>query len=130
MEPEFKEQIKTAILATLASPKNLIRNQIASLLAQIGKIEIPRKEWSDLIPVMCTNSKSEDMNIRLASLKTLGYICEELQTNDLDDTTKNSIILALLENLMTDEVKNGVLEPSKLAIAAFVDSITYTAPNF
>jgi importin subunit beta-1 len=117
-------------LATLASPKTLIRNQIASLLAQIGKIEIPRKEWSDLIPVMCNNSKSQDMNIRLASLKTLGYICEELQTNDLDDTTKNSIILALLENLMTAEVATGVLEPSKLAIAAFVDSIPFTAPNF
>jgi len=117
-------------LATLASPKTNVRNQIANILAQIGKIEIPRKEWNDLIPSMCTNSKSDDMNIRLASLKTLGYICEELQTNDLDDTTKNSIILALLENLMTDEVENGVLEPSKLAIAAFVDSIPFTAPNF
>lgn len=70
------------------------------------------------------------MNIRLASLKTLGFLCEELQTNDLDDSTKNSIILALLQNLMTDEVKNGVLEPTKLAIAAFKDSIPFTAPNF
>jgi importin subunit beta-1 len=96
MESEFKGNIKTAILATLASPKNLIRGQIASILAQIGKIEVPRKEWDELIPSMCTNSKSEDINIRLASLKTLGYICEELQTNDLDDTTKNLIILALL----------------------------------
>jgi importin subunit beta-1 len=130
MESEFKGNIKTAILATLASPKSLIRGQIASILAQIGKIEVPRKEWDELIPSMCTNSKSEDINIRLASLKTLGYICEELQTNDLDDTTKNLIILALLQNLMTEEVANGVLEPSRLAIAAFVDSIPFTAPNF
>ena len=78
METDFKLQIKNAILATLASPKTLIRNQIASLLAQIGKIEIPRNEWTELIPNMCINSKSGDMNIRLASLKTLGYLCEEL----------------------------------------------------
>jgi hypothetical protein len=50
MEAVFKKNIKDAILATLASPKTLIRNQIASILAQIGKIEIPRKEWDDLIP--------------------------------------------------------------------------------
>ena len=31
---------------------------------------------------------------------------------------------------MTEEVANGVLEPSRLAIAAFVDSIPFTAPNF
>lgn len=130
MEAEFKGQIKTAILATLASPKTNVRNQIANILAQIGKIEIPRKEWDDLIPSMCTNSKSQDMNIRLASLKTLGYLCEELSTNDLDNQTKNSIILALLENLMTEEVASGVVEPSKLAIAAFLDSIPFTAPNF
>jgi importin subunit beta-1 len=78
MESSFKTDIKTAILATLASPKSLIRGQIASILAQIGKIEVPRKEWDELIPSMCTNSKSDDINIRLASLKTLGYICEEL----------------------------------------------------
>ena len=55
MESEFKGNIKTAILATLASPKSLIRGQIASILAQIGKIEVPRKEWDELIPSMCTN---------------------------------------------------------------------------
>jgi importin subunit beta-1 len=104
MEPEFKNLIKTAILATLASPKTLIRNQIASLLAQIGKIEIPRKEWDDLITVMCTNSTHQDMNTRLASLKTLGYICEELQTNDLEDAVKNQLIMALLNNLDESEV--------------------------
>lgn len=56
METEFKGQIKTAILATLISPKPAVRGQIANLLAQIGKIEIPRKEWDDLVPSMCTNS--------------------------------------------------------------------------
>ena len=78
MEAGFKKNIKDAILATLASPKTLIRNQVSSILAQIGKIEIPRKEWDDLIPAIVQNSNSTDMNIRLASLKTLGYLCEEL----------------------------------------------------
>lgn len=113
-------------MATLASSKALIRNQIASILAQIAKIEIPRKEWDDLVSILCKNSVSEDMNIRLASLKTLGYICEELKTDELNDTLKNSIILALTNNIMNGEEANGVMEPSKLAIVALGHSIPFT----
>lgn len=114
-------------MATLASPKAPIRNQVASILAQIAAIEIPRKEWDDLIPNLCSNSTSEDLNIRLASLKTLGYICEELQTDDLNDSLKNNIILALTNNIMNGE---ETPEPSRLAIKALLHSIPYTAPNF
>ena len=91
-----------AILATLASTKVLVRNQIANILAAIASIEIPRKEWDDLIPNLCNNSTNEDINIRLASLTTLGYICEELYPEDLADDLKNSIILALTNNITAD----------------------------
>ena len=88
-----------AVLATLASPKTLVRNQIANILAAIASIEIPRKEWDDLIPNLCNNSSSADLNIKLASLTTLGYICEELSTSDLNDGLKNNIIMALTNNI-------------------------------
>ena len=115
-----------AILATLASTKVLVRNQIANILASIASIEIPRKEWDDLIPNLCNNSTNEDINIRLASLTTLGYICEELYPEDLADDLKNSIILALTNNITAD----GQIESSKLSIKALLYSIPYTAPNF
>jgi len=50
--------IKQAILATLASPKPLVRGQIANILSVIAKIEIPREEWNDLVPNLCNNSTS------------------------------------------------------------------------
>lgn len=115
-----------AILATLASPKALVRNQIANILASIASIEIPRKEWDDLIPNLCNNSTNDDINIKLASLTTLGYICEELFPEDLNDELKNNIILALTNNITAD----GPSEPSKLSIKALLYSIPYTAPNF
>jgi len=126
MDTEFKNNIKMAILATLASSKVLVRNQIANILAAIASIEIPRKEWDDLIPNLCNNSTNEDINVRLASLTTLGYICEELYPEDLSDEVKNNIILALTNNI-TDE---GPIEPSKLSIKALLYSIPYTSPNF
>jgi importin subunit beta-1 len=78
---------------------------VANILAQIAAIEIPRQEWDELVPNLCQNSTSEDLNIRLASLKTLGYICEELHTE-------------------------ATPEPSRLAIKALLHSVPFTAPNF
>lgn len=80
-----------------------------------------------MIPALCNNSTSEDLNIRLASLTTLGYICEELTTDDLSDGLKNNIILAVVNNIMNGE---DIVEPSRLAIKALLHSIPFTAPNF
>ena len=99
---------------------------MANILASIASMEIPRKEWDDLIPNLCSNSTSDEINIKLASLTTLGYICEELQPGDLTDQLKNNIIIALTNNINP----NGPVEPTKLAIKAMLYSIPYTRPNF
>jgi len=104
----------------------LVRNQIANIIATIASIEVPRKEWDDLIPNLCNNSTSDDINIKLASLTTLGYICEELLPEDLNDEVKNNIILALTNNI----IDSGPVEPSKLSIKALLYSIPFTSPNF
>ena len=96
-------------------------------MAAIASIEIPRKEWDDLIPNLCTNSKSADTNIKLASLTTLGYICEELNTTDLNDGLKNNIISALTTNI-SDSPEEA--QSTRLAIKALLYSVPYTAPNF
>ena len=126
METEFKGNMKMALLATLATPKAVVRNQIANILAAIASIEIPRKEWDDLIPSLCANSTSEELNIKLASLTTLGYICEELDPSDLTDQVKNNILMALTMNISNTEPH----EPTRLAIRALLFSIPYTRPNF
>lgn len=76
-------------MASLATESSQVRNQIASLIAAIAQIEIPRGEWSELIANLCTNSSHENPKIRLTSLTTIGYICEELQPEDLTTELKN-----------------------------------------
>lgn len=49
VEPYFKQCMKEAVLANLASPSSLVRSQIASLVSAIAAIEIPRGEWLELI---------------------------------------------------------------------------------
>ena len=55
--------------------------------------------------MLCNNAQHDDFNVKLSSLTTLGYICEELQlcenfkSDDLDQSVKNSIIVALVNNI-------------------------------
>ena len=65
-------------MAQLATESSLVRNQVASLIATIAQIEVPRGEWSELISNLCNNSSHENPQIKLTSLTTVGFICEEL----------------------------------------------------
>ena len=76
-------------MASLATEASVVRNQIASLIAAVAQIEIPRGEWTDLIPNLCMNSSNENQQIRHTSLTTIGYICEELSPDDLTQELKN-----------------------------------------
>ena len=55
-------------MASLNTESHNVRNQIASLIAAIAQIEIPRGEWVELIANLCTNASHEDKKIKLTSL--------------------------------------------------------------
>ena len=74
---------------------------MASAVATIAAIEIPRKEWLELIPNLCSNAAHDDIDVRNAALQTLGFICEELMPDDIPKELKNHIILALINNIST-----------------------------
>jgi hypothetical protein len=53
--------------------------------------------------MLCTNATHQDHQVKLASLQTLGFICEEIETDDINSQTKNSIIVALTSTINKDE---------------------------
>jgi len=126
LDASFKANIKQAVLATLASNESLVRTQVANVVAAIASIEIPRKEWQDLIPNLCTNAEHTEYNVRLASLTTLGYICEELHPDNIDNPLKNSIIIALTNNI-SGSTKPEDIEPCRLASRALIYSVPYSS---
>ena len=67
------------------------------------------------------------MQVRLTSLTTIGYICEELQPSDLTQELKNAIMMALTNNIVKDE---SLVEACRLAVGALLNSIPYTKANF
>jgi importin subunit beta-1 len=78
-----------------------VRKQVASAVAAIAAIEIPRKEWLDLVPNLCDNAGHADLSIRCASLECLGFICEELDSRDLTTELKSRIVHALTQNIQS-----------------------------
>lgn len=88
----FKDYIKTALLSVLASPLAQVRKQVGSAIAAIASIEIPRKEWLELIPNLSANAAHDSIDIRHAALETLGFICEELQPSDLTNELKSLVV--------------------------------------
>mmetsp|Transcript_14860 Transcript_14860/g.18624 ORF Transcript_14860/g.18624 Transcript_14860/m.18624 type:complete len:115 (-) Transcript_14860:2106-2450(-) len=114
-------------MTALATNSPVVRNQIASFIATIAQIEIPRGEWTELISNLCQNASNEDWQVRLTSLTTIGFICEELQPEDLTPQLRNAIMLALTNNISKEEAN---VEPCRLATKALLNSIPYTAANF
>ncbi len=98
----FKEQIKEALLAQLAAKSAVVRTQVAYAVANIARIEIPRRDWLELIPNLCKNCEQENPDYKNAALETLGFICDELMPNDITDELKNKIIFALTTNITSN----------------------------
>ena len=123
----FKEEIKNALLMNLATPSNVVRTQVAAAIAVVASIELPRKEWTDLIDNLTANSEHESDEIRMASLQTLGYICDEITANDISDVHKSKIIQALTRNITKDSSK---IKLCNLAIKAFFSALPFVSNFF
>ena len=85
IDQNLREEIKTAIISNLACKDNPVRNSVAALIAVIASIELPLSLWDQLLPNLCTNAENDDNYIRMSSLKTLGYICEEVNPNTISN---------------------------------------------
>ena len=115
------------MLACLASPAPIVRKQVANAIAGIASIEVPRKEWLDLLPLLCGNSEHSQIEIRHAALETLGFICEEVDPNDMPNEYKSLIVQALIKNII---IEPQFEQTTLLAVKAFFLALPYAEQNF
>lgn len=115
------------MLMSLASKSAIVRTQVAYSVATIASIEIPRKEWLELIPSLCDNAGHENIDYKNAALETLGFICDELLPEYLTNEMKNKIVLALITNITANP---QTLKSTLLAVKAFFQSLPFASQNF
>ncbi len=124
---EAKSKVKTLVLSSLASPLKNVRKGAAQAVSAIASIELPRKEWRDVIGALAANAQGANQVYKIASLETLGYICEELPSKTLEEREVDIVLTAIVSNLMpqvtSDEVK-------MVASAALNHCLRFCEKNF
>lgn len=91
MDAALRQQIKTSLLSTLATPvryrrrwqsssplpqENEVRHTSALVIAKVAAIEIPQNAWPDLIASLLSNMGAAAGNdgLRQATLESLGWV--------------------------------------------------------
>lgn len=129
LEPAAKTEIKEIALKSLLTEHDRVANAAAQLVAAIADIELPRREWNELITIIVENTRPEKPeHIKRSSLLTIGYICESADAMDEGVVSQaNGILIAIVQGAQASE-------PSKVvrltALNALVDSLKFIKYNF
>lgn len=126
-DAEKKNEIKMRILSTLASKERNVRKTVASTIAGICKIELPQGKWPEIVSTLVNTSNHENMDVRLSSLETLGFICEELNSKTILQSDVDQILTAIITNLNHESCD---LLIAKFCLNALLNSIVLAEKNF
>jgi len=106
VDAKIRDNVKGYILNSLVAKDSQVCNATALTLATLALLELPKNRWQDLIQNLCLacNPANADQ-LKISALKTLGYICEEIDEASIIDKLPG-ILTAVVSN-MSGEVKNG-----------------------
>ena len=124
---ETKKTIKKMLMDTLNSDNKELRNGAANVISVIASLEIPRREWPEIIVLLSANALGQNINVKLASLDILGYICEEIYINHLKILDIDLILSVLTHNLKST-LKNDDIKLS--AIRTLLQLLPFCHNNF
>lgn len=123
-----KDIIKKCILDSLFSSVSVVRHTAAQLIAAYGSIDVPTGNWSTLLPSLLGWVMTPDviMDVKVAILQALGYFCEALDTDDLQQSDVNSILTAIVGSIGVDRPD----DIRKAAITALNNSLVFATNSF
>lgn len=129
IEISMKAQIKDLLLRTLGSSASEARHTSAQVIAKVASIEIPRKQWPELIGSLLKNMTQQDSPAALkqATLETLGYVCEEISHQDLVQDEVNSVLTAVVQGMNLAEHS---CEVRLAATKALYNALDFAQTNF
>jgi importin subunit beta-1 len=124
LDVNLKSHVKASILSTLSSPDMEPRAAAAQVISSIANIELPNKQWTDLIQILLTNMQQENDYLKQGTLQALGYICEEIDSNILESQA-NQILTAVCK---------GIRDPNNdikyTACTAMYNALEFVRANF
>ena len=89
-------------MAELTLQAQVARHTAALAIAKIAAIELPAKQWPELVSTLLANMNIQPPNpgLKQSTLEALGYVCEEMGKLDEDVLAQeqiNSILTAVVQ---------------------------------
>lgn len=109
MPEQAKAKIRITLYTLLNDPVSQVANTAAQIIAKIAIIEVPRGQWTDLIGALLQNmtNPQASTSLKKATLETLGYICEEINS-DVLTASANQILTAVIQGMRPEEKSRDV----------------------
>ncbi|KAH3762803.1 importin beta subunit [Pelomyxa schiedti] len=126
LDVAIKGQVKTIIMQVLSSPVADARHSAAQIINCIAQIELPRKEWPELMPTLCQNATTTNEFLRQSSLEAIGYICEEID-DELLAASSNQILTAVVSAATPDQANMDI---KRIAVQALLNSLSFAKGAF
>ncbi|KAL2556263.1 Importin subunit beta-1 [Forsythia ovata] len=127
LDVAVKSQIKVCLLQTLSSPVPDARSTASQVIAKVAGIELPKKQWPELIGSLLTNINQVPPHVKQATLETLGYMCEEVVPEVVDQDQVNKILTAVVQGMNANEGNNEV---RLAATQALYNALGFAQANF
>lgn len=127
LPPEPKNKVKQEALMTLGSSQSKAGSVAAQVVSAIAAVELPNNQWTELIELLLrAMDNAENTNLRIATLRTIGYICETIKPEILS-MRSNEILTAVIHGARKDEPSSEV---QLAAINALYNSLEFVRDNF
>lgn len=110
---DIKQGVKSCFLHALNSPLQVIRRTAAQNCAAYGIVEVRQKRWPELITTTYNYVINGDIAIgtKVAALESLGYLCEEIDVDDIEAHDVDRILSAIINGMKVDN-------PNEMRLAA------------
>ncbi|CAK5271145.1 unnamed protein product [Mycena citricolor] len=124
---DAKQKVKSDALLTLASTSQKAGAFASQVVAAIAAVELPLNHWGDLIELLLGFVNTQNnVNLRIATLQTIGYICESIKPEILT-LRSNEILTAVIHGARKEEPSPEV---QLAAIHALFNSLEFVRDNF
>ncbi|KAJ7952177.1 importin subunit beta-1-like [Quillaja saponaria] len=127
LDSSAKSQIKACLLKTLSSPAPDARSTASQVIAKVAGIELPHKQWPELLGTLLSNIHQLPPHTRQSTLETLGYMCEEVSPDVVDQDHVNKILTAVVQGMNSSESN---IDVRLAATRALYNALGFAQANF
>ncbi|RKP21860.1 ARM repeat-containing protein, partial [Rozella allomycis CSF55] len=128
LDASVKSQIKMGALMALGAKESMVGTTAAQVVEAIANIELPRNEWSELVPTLVNymSSPESDVNRKKATMEAIGFICEQFDS-DAIKVYSNNLMTAIFQGARVEEPSSVI---RKASLNALYNSLEFAEENF